>query len=603
MFGAETNVDREVEVLIVGGGAAGLTAALLLGDLGVDFLLVERHPGTSLLPKAHILNPATMEIFDRIGIADEVYAAGTPNENFSAATWHTSLGGDEKWDNQLFYRCDTWGGGALADIYATSTPYPFGNLNQKLMEPLLRRHADERTPGRVLFGHEVVDFGQGPNGVWADVLDREGETTVRVSARYAIAADGGRTIGPALGVEMVGPDPFVDMISVHFRADLSNVFEDDESLHRLFVDPQLDGSMVMSDIVAMGPNRWGRNSEEWHLLITLPVEAESERQSYDEAQAIADVRRHLKLPSLEMEVLEISHWLIRSAIADRYRDGSFFLAGDAAHRHSPNGGLGMNTGIQDVANLCWKLAAVVAARAAPALLDSYEVERRPVGAQNVEWATFHFFNYMSATAGFGLIPGAPTEWNRGVLEALFGVGLAGEARRTMLGDYAETLQWEYGEADVELGFEYADSPAVTPDGSQAPPRCPRGQVHVQDARPGHRVPHAWIVRGDERVSTHHLMRQDGFTLLVGSRGEDWVVAAVALSDELAIAIDVYAVGADTDNLDADGAWATLRGHDDHGAVLVRPDSHVVFRSASATSDHREVLGNALRTALARDNSV
>jgi len=99
------------------------------------------------------------------------------------------------------------------------------------------------------------------------------------------------------------------------------------------------------------------------------------------------------------------------------------------------------------------------------------------------------------------------------------------------------------------------------------------------------------------------MRQDGFTLLVGSRGEDWVVAAVALSDELAIAIDVYAVGADTDNLDADGAWATLRGHDDHGAVLVRPDSHVVFRSASATSDHREVLGNALRTALARDNSV
>lgn len=594
--GDAASPDREVDVLIVGGGAAGLTSALLLSDLGVDFLLVERHSGTSLLPKAHILNPPTMEVFDRAGIADEVYAAGTPHENFSAATWHTSLGGDEAWDGRLFYRCDTWGGGSLEELYAKSTPYKFGNLNQKLMEPLLRRHAEERSPGKLLFHHDVVSFGQDGDGVWAQVTDRDRGNTFTVRSQYAIAADGGRTIGPGLGVEMVGPDPFVDMISVHFRADLSDVLPDDDSLHRLFVDPQLDGSMVLADIVAMGPDRWGRHSDEWHLLITLPVEAEAERQSYDESRAAADVRRHLKLDRLELEVLDISHWLIRSAVADRYRDGRFFLVGDAAHRHSPNGGLGMNTGVQDVANLTWKLAAVLEGKAGPGLLDSYERERRPVGQTNVDWATFHFFNYMSATAGFGLVSGAPEDWNRGTLEALFGEGLGGKARRAILNDFYETLQWEYGEADVELGFEYADSSVVVPDGSEAPPRCPHGQRHVPTARPGHRVPHAWIEREGERISTQHLMRRDGFVLLVGAGGEPWKAAAERASSEFGVPVDVFEISPDSDPT---GDWERYRGHDDGGAVLVRPDTHVAFRALTAPEQHAAALSGAVSTALAR----
>jgi 2,4-dichlorophenol 6-monooxygenase len=590
---------RATDVLIVGGGAAGLTAALLLADQGVDFVLVERHPGTSLLPKAHILNPVTMEIFDRAGIAGEVYAAGTPNEHFSAATWHTSLGGDQPWDARSFYRCDTWGGGALAERYAAATPYRFGNLNQKLLEPLIRRHVDARAPRRTLFGHEVTAFGQDADRGWAQVTPRDGGEPFTIEAAYCLAADGGRTIGPGLGVELVGPDPFVDMISVHFRADLSEAFHDDASLHHLFVDPQLDGSMVLSDIVAMGPDRWGRHSEEWHLLITLPIEATSARESYDETQAVADVRRHLKLGDLPLEVLEISHWLISSAVADRYRAGRFFLAGDAAHRHSPNGGLGLNTGIQDVANLTWKLAAVLGGRADASLLDSYEQERRPVGARNVEWATFHFFNYLSAAAGFGLMPGAPAAWNRDVLEALFGDDLTGAARRAILTDYYATLQWEYGEVDVELGFEYADSATVSPDGSPAPPRCPHGQDHTPEARPGHRVPHAWLVRDGHRRSTQQLVRRDGFTLLVGAAAGAWEAAAEAVATQLGVPIDVQRIGGAEGWDDVDGTWGRLRGHVDGGAVLVRPDVHVVFRALTAPDDHRDALAAALERALSR----
>jgi 2,4-dichlorophenol 6-monooxygenase len=276
-----------------------------------------------------------------------------------------------------------------------------------------------------------------------------------------------------------------------------------------------------------------------------------------------------------------------------------FLAGDAAHRHSPHGGLGLNTGIQDAHNLTWKLAAVVAGAASPALLRSYEAERRPVAIRNVEFATFAFFNHLAVASGFGVLPGAPAEHNREILRVLFSDTADGATRRVRLREFFGTLRMEFAAADIELGFEYADSPAVVPDGTPAPSRDPAGNDYRPVARPGHRLPHAWFDRLDERVSTHDLLRPGRFLLIAGAGGAAWIDAAGAVSARAGMPIDAMRAGAGAELQGGDGTWYALRGHDDAGAVLVRPDGHIAYRAQTAAPDAAEALGAALATVLGR----
>ena len=512
----------------------------MLSDLGVASLLVERHATTALLPKAHIINPRSMEILHLHGMAEEVCREGAPPENNASAQWYTSLGGDEPWHRQQVHRVDAWSGGALTGQYARITRWRHGNLPQKHLEPLLRRHAEARNPGGVRFATELVDIAQDPDGVQAVIRDLDTGAEHEVRAAYAIAADGGKTVGDRLGIAMEGPEPFVHTTSVYFRADLSPYFADDDACLRFIVRPTPEGTWMRTGCLQMGPTHWDRHSEEWVVTITAPPG--SEQVQLDAEQAAAGVRERLNLPDLELEVLRHSGWSIQAVVAERFAEGRVFLAGDAAHRHSPHGGLGLNTGMQDAHNLTWKLAAVLSGAAGPELLDSYEPERRPVGIRNVEFATSAFFNHLAVAGGFGVLPNAPVGHNRAVLEALFSDTLDGAARRTRLHEFFETLRVEFQAADVELGFEYGDSPVVVPDGTPAPPRDPTGREHVQAARPGHRLPHAWFDRGAQRVSTHDLLRPGRWLLLAGERGEDWVDAASVVAGERDLPLDAYRAG-------------------------------------------------------------
>ena len=373
------------------------------------------------------------------------------------------------------------------------------------------------------FATELVDIGQDSDGVDAVIRDLDTGAEQEVRAAYAIGADGGKTVGDRLGIAMEGPEPFVHTTSVYFRADLSPYFDDDDACLRFIVRPTPEGTWMRTGCLQMGPTHWDRHSEEWVVTITAPPG--SDQVQLDAEQAAAGVRERLNLPDLEIEVLRHSGWSIQAVVAERFAEGRVFLAGDAAHRHSPHGGLGLNTGMQDAHNLTWKLAAVVSGTAGPELLDSYEPERRPVGIRNVEFATSAFFNHLAVAGGFGVLPNAPVGHNRAVLEALFSDTLDGASRRTRLHEFFETLRVEFQAADVELGFAYDDSPVVVPDGTPAPPRDPTGREHVQAARPGHRLPHAWFDQGAQRVSTHDLLRPGRWLLLAGERGEDWVAAA------------------------------------------------------------------------------
>lgn len=585
----------EVPVLIVGGGAAGLSSSVLLADLGVPSLLVERHPGTSRVPKAHIIHCRTLEIFQQLGIEEEVREAGCPPEYFTHTSWYTSLGGDEPWDRQLLAQIPSWSNSTQGPYYDTLTASRMANVPQHLLEPVLRRRAEQLNgQERVLFEHELIGLEQDADGVLATIRDRSSGDSRQVRAQYVVGADGGKSLGTMLGVKMIGPEPFVDVISLTFTADLSPYLQEDSSVIRLFLSPNPDGTVRRFSVVASGPDAWDRHCTRWRSGVIFPVG--SEAANYSEDDVVRDLRELFKLPALDITEITMSHWLVESVAAERFQVGRVFLVGDAAHRHSPMGGLGLNTGIQDAHNLAWKLAAVLNGDASPALLDSYAKEREPVARRRIEFATFCFFNHLSVSGGFGMLPGAGEAHNRRVLEALFSDTPDGETRRSQLEEMIFTLRREFQHADIDLGYEYADSPVVSPDGSTGPPRDPTGHSYLPMARPGHRMPHAWLERRGVPIATHRLMRSGRFLLLAGGDGQAWCEAAA----ETELPIDAYRVAPNGDLHDPEGEWADRRGHDEGGAILVRPDGHVAFRARSGVSDCATRLKAAINVSIGKE---
>lgn len=596
-------VELDVDVLVVGGGACGLTTSGLLSELSVSHLVVEKHSETSRLPKAHYLNSRTMEIFDQLGIADRVYRMGMPLHRNQTA-WYTSLGGDDPTDRTRVFTLDAFGGNSLAGKYARTSAYPSCNLPQKQLEPLLREHAERRNPGRVWFGHLLSSFSQDADGVSATVVNRSTGERTTVRAAYIVAADGGRTVGPALNIAMQGTAPFVRVVGIHFAADLSEYLQEDDALIRRVVRLTDEGKLLQSGLVTMGPTRWDRFSEEWHVTPIVPIGAQS--PVYDEATAIEHLRTVLKLPTLQPEIIEISNWFVEGVVAERFRVGRVLLAGDAAHRHPPTTGLGLNSAVQDAHNLAWKLAAVLRGQAGDGLLDSYERERQPVTARNVEWAMLTYFNGFATRGAWGVVPEAPRDHNLAAWRRLFADTPDGASRRALLHEFLRTQRAEYQARDIEMGYDYADGGAVVPDGTPAPPRDPLGVEYVQTARPGHRLPHAVFDRGGEEISTHQLLAPSGaFLLLTGAEGRPWLEAANSVAKATGVEINGWrVVGAVADGdsrapmlRDAQGAWRHLRGHGEAGAILVRPDGHVAYRSERLPQDPEPELRAVLSAVL------
>jgi 2,4-dichlorophenol 6-monooxygenase len=579
--------DIEVPVLIVGGGGCGLSSSIFLADLGVEHLLVERRPATSNLPKAHYLNQRTMEVLRQHGVAEDVYARGAPMEKVGRIRWMTSLGGDGPLDGRTFFEIDGFGGGGLAGTYQRDSACPSSNLPQLRLEPILREHAEKRAgPDRIRFSHGLVELTQDADGVTSVIAGPDGERyTVR--SRYVIAADGGKTVGPLLGVGMQGPTDMLDLVSMHFSADLSRWWDD--SLITFFLNPDGFGSTLGSGAMAqMGPT-WGSHSEEYNVVFAFQPD---DPDRFDEDSIIPKVRELLKLPDLEITCHKINHWIVEGVLAERYQVGRVLLGGDAAHRHPPTTGLGLNTAIQDAHNLAWKLAAVLRHGAPAGLIDTYESERRPVGARNVEWAMFTFLNHAVVDAAMGFLPGAPPEANRAIFAEFLSDTPMGATRRARFAEVATTQRIEFHAHDLELGFHYPAG-ALIPDGSAPPPRDPMGHVYTPTTRPGHRLPHAWLTRVADgaRLSTHDLAAPGGRWVLLTGPGGDWAEGAAAASEALGVEVVVAAVG--SEYTDPDGTWARLREVPESGAVLVRPDSHVAWRAGGPGADLVEVLRSLL----------
>jgi 2,4-dichlorophenol 6-monooxygenase len=352
----------------------------------------------------------------------------------------------------------------------------------------------------------------------------------------------------------------------------------------------------------MGPT-WGRRSEEWTLHFGFALD---DKDRFDESKLTPRLRELLKLPELDLKVLHVSHWILERVVADKYWNNSrIFIAGDAAHRRPPTSGLGLNTAIQDAHNIAWKLAFVLNGKADPSLMETYEIERRPIGIQNSDWALFTFTNFGMLNAAFGLMPGQP-ERNAARFAAIFEDSMMGSSERAQIQACIELQKVEFSSHGIEVGFHYPDNGAIAPDGTEAPPRDPRGMEYIPSTRPGHRLPHAWIGKDHQIFSTHDLTGgpdYPDFVLITDEAGDAWIKEAKRAAQSLKLEIGIARIqsrpfvheGPDYYE-DREGLWTKVRGFKTGGAILVRPDKMVAWRSqaaAAATGESRDDLSASL----------
>lgn len=563
----------EVPVLIVGGGPAGLTMALELARRGVDGLLVERRGFTNHYPRAHLLNVRTMETFHDVGVAERIYDQSPPEDQWHRVAWYTSLSGPTPSHGLEIGHVHAWGGGTDLGNYRLASPRPFANLPQIRLDRILWEQADEAWPGRIRGNSELVALEYDDSGATATVRDVHEDRTYRVRARYVVAADGGRTCTELLGVTMSGARALLDLVNIYFSADLS-AHADPEALITYIINPEGQGSFSGA-LLGLGPGPWGAHCREWSMTMAFRI---GDPAGEDEASLVERVRRTLGIADLEIDVHAVSHWQFEGVVADRFRVGPVLIVGDAAHRHPPTGGLGLNTAIGDVSNLAWKLAAVVGGVADDALLDTYESERKPVAARNVEHSLRNAGRHGPVAAAVGLRAGISEEVGWREIAIWAGATPEGERRRALTAEAVAANAEDYSQLNIEAGFAY-EFGAVVPDGTPPPTHHGSATTFEPSARPGHHLPHLWLDRAGTSVSTVDLVAADGFTLFVGDPGAaEWTSAADAASTATGFSVTVVRIGSDGDLHDVDGGWAAACATTPSGALLVRPDRHVAWRS-------------------------
>ena len=417
----------------------------------------------------------------------------------------------------------------------------------------------------------MIDFIDEGSSVVVKIIDGSGNDSL-YRCKYLIAADGGRTVGPKLGIEMEGPRNITDMVSVHFSADLSEYW-DDRYFACHFINGECGTVFESGAIVPMGPN-WGKYSDEWVFHFGFAMDDE---KRHDEAALTPRIRDLLKIQDLEMKVHKVSHWAIERVLADKYRVGRVFLAGDAGNRRPPTTGLGLNTAIEDSLNIAWKLALVLNGKANESILDSYEPERRSVGQVNCDWGLFTFGNSAVINTAVGLVPGQQKA-NQLRFQTLFEDSDKGHSFRAQVARIIDSQAIEFCAHGVELGFRYS-SGLVIHDGSTPMIRDPLGLKYYPTTQPGHRLPHAWIEKDGNVISTHDLVQDKAvFAIITDIVGSAWKIAAENIWKNHGIGVVVAQIGDKCPYKDYDDRWDSLKGIQSGGAILVRPDNMVAWRS-------------------------
>lgn len=526
----------DAEVLVVGGGPVGLTLAIDLGQRGVKTILVDKRPKPAFLPKMERCNARTMEIFRRLGIVDEVrksgYGQDLPMDVFVIRTLKDPPIAHHPYPsvNELKLEIQNTNDGSLP-------LEPYQLISQYTLEPLLKGVA-ERTQGvSVRFGYELVSFNEDEEGITASVKDLEGNES-ELRTLYLAGCDGGSsTVRTQLGIELTG-DSLLEMHQALYRAPgLYDSIPIGKGRHYHVADERSTFLIVQDDTV--------------HFTLHAVV---------DEASEMVELFRKTVAMPIEFEMLYVGKWTQRLMLADSYGTDRVFLAGDSAHLVIPTGGLGMNTGVGDAIDLSWKLAATIAGWAGPEILKSYEIERRSIGARNVD---------ASRQAATGR-----RTWRSICGPLAFDESPTGDAHRDKIRDLVDKEQRKSNELlGIELGYRYSGSPLVVDEPGDGPDS--NSFDYNPTTWPGSRLPHVWVRDG---VAIQDLIDPAGYTL-VNLSGD------VEASEAFTRSFEKFSVPFKVLNVESQAAETVY----EKKLLLLRPDMHVVWRGDKAPSNVYQIV--------------
>jgi 2,4-dichlorophenol 6-monooxygenase len=385
-------------------------------------------------------------------------------------------------------------------------------------------------------------------------------------------------------------------MNITFKADLAELCRHRPSVLYWVIQPGANVGGIGAGLVRMV-----RPWHEW--LIVWGFDLAQGVPEVTEDDALRIVRNLVGDPGLDAEITGISLWGNNEQYATRLQHGRVFCAGDAVHKHPPSNGLGSNTSIQDSYNLAWKLALVLNGRAGAELLDTYTAERAPVAKQIVLRANKSAREFGALFEALGLDAAESAEQMHARIEERKDGSLAGAAKRAAVREAMELKNYEFNAHGVEMGQSY-ESSAVVPDGTTRPAPARDPELYYEPSTfPGVRLPHAWVGDSRRKLSTHDLVPYGGFTLLTGITGEAWADAAQKAADRLGVPVRTVVIGPGREVTDLYFDWSRLSGVDEDGAVLVRPDKHVAWRSRALPADPEAALMAVLTTVLSREESA
>jgi 2-polyprenyl-6-methoxyphenol hydroxylase-like FAD-dependent oxidoreductase len=529
---AVEKIKKHYPVIIAGAGPIGLILAIELGNQGIECLVVEQGDGQVKSPKMLTVGYRTMEFCRRWGFSDQVINWGWPLDYPMDIRFVTSLTGREiaGYTRPSYYeRKKYWGGEYGPEIYI--------RCPQSVFDPLLAAQASKLSSVTLQYGCCLEYFHDDGGHVEVTLRDTGSGKTKCVRSQYVAACDGASSVLRKMaGIKLGGIKKLNGNYNIYFRSsELRNIMTVKCAVSYVLYDEQ--GHWATMQIVN-GSDLWRLDS--YHA----PENADKADPEPYLSKAIGQEFEH--------EVVGAYIWKRREGLAHKYRQDRLFLVGDAAHQLSPTGGFGMNTGVADAVDLGWKLAAVLNGWGGDNLLDSYEVERRPIATRNVKEAHENYKILRKPPSG----------------GAIADDSLAGEAQRQKTRDFilSNNSNREWETTGLQLGYSYDGSPIVVADGSPQDPI--QVATYNPTARPGSRAPHAWLKDGRSMLDLFRF----NYTLL-------HFFKEVSGLDRIGGGeVPVTSVFVD------DPTIHKLYGAD---LVLVRPDGHVAWRGNKLPSDIAE----------------
>ena len=528
----------DASVIVVGAGPVGLALAINLGRAGIKTILLERNPEPQFLPKMERCNARSMEMFRRIGLSKKIRDAGLradcPMDVFIVEDLTKPALLEEKHPSiQTFHE-------KIRECRDLSMPLePYQLISQYTLEPLLKAEAEALQSVEVLFGHELIEFSQSDDGVSVRFEDSDGQSKTLMAA-YLVGCDGGSSpIRKQLGIKLRGEGGILELQQALFYCE--ELFErlphgngpgQGRHYHRADAEHTF---LIMQD-----------STKHWSLHATVP-DAEAMKSKFEEIVGFP----------VDYELLSCAPWRQNLLLADRYREGRVFLAGDSVHLVIPTGGLGMNTGVGDSFDLAWKLIGTLKGWGGPELLDSYEIERRQIGDRNVGALRY-------ANVG-------RQKWRSIATDEIFDGTDAGELIKRHLIQVADSEQRKGNRMiGAELGYRYVDSPCI--DNIPGGPEHRVGKYNP-NVWPGSRLPHCWL---DDGSALQDQLPETYILLSLGKKSLD--TSKLRQSYEK-IGAPVTEVRIESNRL------RDLYGFD---FLILRPDMHVVWRGNDAPQNPQEI---------------